>query len=51
MRVLTAIKVFEEVGPSLYKGNALSEWLVKPGQTDGFQLLYEIKTLLEISFI
>lgn len=51
MRVLTAIKLFEEVGPSLYKGNALSDWLVKPGQADGFQLVYEIKALLEIHIL
>ncbi len=44
MRILTAVNVFDEVGPSLYKSNAISEWLGKPGQADGFRLMYEIKT-------
>lgn len=43
MRILTAVNVFDEVGPSLYKSNAISEWLGKPGQADGFRLMYEIK--------
>lgn len=47
MRILTAVDVFDEVGPSLYKTNAISEWLAKPGQADGFRLVYEIKTMIE----
>lgn len=47
MRALTAVNVFDEVGPSLYKSNSISEWLSKPGQADGFRLVYEIKTPLE----
>lgn len=43
MRILTAIGVFDEVGPSLYKSNAISEWLGKPGQADGYRILYENK--------
>ena len=41
MRTLTAVNIFDEVGPSLYKSNAISEWLAKPGQADGFRILYE----------
>lgn len=39
MRILTAVDVFDEVGPSLYKSNAVSEWLGEPGQADGFRLV------------
>lgn len=42
MRILTAINVFDEVGLSRFKSNAISEWLGKPGQADGFHLMYEI---------
>lgn len=51
MRILTAVDVFDEVGPSLYKSNAVSEWLGEPGQADGFRLVYEMKTTLEGPFI
>ena len=51
MRILTAANVFDEVGLSLYKRNAISEWLGKPGQADGFCLMYEIKTPREGPFI
>ena len=40
MRVLTAINVFDELGPGLYKSTAVSERLNEPGQADGFQILY-----------
>lgn len=43
MRILPAVNVFDEVGPSLYKSDAISEWLGEPGQADGFRLMYEIK--------
>ncbi|MCJ1416203.1 hypothetical protein MMC32_002538 [Xylographa parallela] len=39
MRILTAINVFDEVGPSRYKSNTISEWLAKPGQADGYRLI------------
>lgn len=51
MRILTAVDVFDEVGPSLYKSNAISEWLGQPGQADGFRLMCEIKTPFVGSFI
>lgn len=47
MRILTAVNVFDEVGPSLYKSNAISEWLGQPGQADRFRLMYYIKPPLE----
>ena len=50
MRVLTAVNVFDEVGPSIYKSNAISEWLDKPGQADGFRLMYEMNPLLKSLF-
>ena len=40
MRALTAVSVFDEVGPSLYRSNAISQWLAEPGQADGFRLMY-----------
>ena len=43
MRILTAINVFDEVGPSRYKSNTISEWLSKPGQADGYRLMYDAK--------
>lgn len=43
MRILTAIALFDEVGPSLYKSNEISEWLARPGQADGYRLMYEIR--------
>lgn len=51
MRILTAVDVFDEVGPSLYKSNAISEWLAQPGQADGFRLMCEIKPPPEGPFI
>lgn len=51
MRILTAVNVFDEVGPSLYKSNAVSEWLGQPGQADGFRLMCVIKSPLEGPFI
>lgn len=45
MRALTAVGVFDEVGPSLYKSNAISQWLSRPGQADGFQLMYKASVL------
>ena len=47
MRVLTAIALFDEVGPSLYKSNEISDWLARPGQADGYRLMYEMKLPLE----
>lgn len=44
MRTLAAVNIFDEVGPSLYKSNAISQWLAKPGQADGFRILYKAKT-------
>ena len=46
MRVLTAIALFDEVGPSMYKSNEISEWLARPGQADGYRLMYEIESRL-----
>lgn len=43
MRILTATALFDEVGPSLYKSNEISEWLARPGQADGYRLMYEIR--------
>ena len=40
MRILTAIALFDEAGPSLYKSNEISEWLARPGQADGYRLMY-----------
>lgn len=51
MRILTAVNVFDEVGPSLYKSNAISEWLGEPGQADGFRLMYDIIPPLEGPFV
>ena len=50
MRILTAVNVFDEVGPSLYESNAISEWLGRPGQADGFRLMYEEQPPLEGPF-
>lgn len=41
MRTLTAIALFDEVGPCLYKSNEISEWLAAPGQADGYRMMYE----------
>ena len=43
MRILTALGIFDEVGPSLYQGNTISEWLGQPGQANGFRVMYERK--------
>lgn len=51
MRILTAVGVFDELGPSLYKKNAISERLAKPGQADGFRLVYGIRPPLKGPFI
>ncbi|MCJ1285680.1 hypothetical protein MMC26_005021 [Xylographa opegraphella] len=39
MRILTAINVFDEVGPSRYRSNTVSKWLSQPGQIDGYHLV------------
>ena len=45
MRILTAIALFDEVGPSLYKSNEISEWLAGPGRANGYRLVYETKKI------
>ena len=39
MRLLCAAGVFDEAGRYKYKCNAISRWLSKPGQADGFRLM------------
>ena len=42
MRILTAINVFDEVGPGQYRENSISKRLMEPGQAAGFQLMYAL---------
>lgn len=41
MRILTAIGLFDEAGLDLYRSNEISEWLARPGQADGYRLMYD----------
>ena len=42
MRILTALGIFDEVGPSLYKSNTISEWLGQPAQANGFRVISKL---------
>ena len=44
MKILTAIALFDEVDLDVYKSNENSEWLVRPGQADGYRLMYECRS-------
>ena len=52
MRILTAIALFDEVDLDLYRSNEISEWLARPGQADGYRLMYDCMiSVLQVSYL